>query len=98
LLTLRYAGAADEDELDRTEQALLALGERAAEPVVDSLLACLGSDRSAYVRLAALHSLEGVVDPRLLGALTQLAEHDADRGGASARLRHTVDAGGQRCP
>ena len=48
--------------------------------VIDALLACLGSDRSAYVRLAALHSLEGVIDARLPGTLTRLAMHDPDQG------------------
>ena len=47
---------------------------------LDALLACLASERSAYVRLAALHSLEGVVDAPLPPLLSQLVEHDPDRG------------------
>ena len=45
------------------------------------------TDAEFYVRLAALHSLDGVVDPRLRPILSQLAGHDSDRGVQSLARR-----------
>jgi hypothetical protein len=57
------------------------LAQLRSDPVaLDALLHCLGSDGSAYVRLAALHSLEGVADARLWPILTQITERDPDLG------------------
>ncbi len=48
--------------------------------VLDALLACLSREASAYVRLAALHALSAVVDPRASAVRRALAERDPDRG------------------
>lgn len=80
---LRYQA----DESLRMEAARQLAQLRGEPAAVDALLAGLG-DGSSYVRLAALHSLEGMLDPRLPPTLEQLAAHDPDRGVAllAARL------------
>lgn len=68
------------DESLRMEAARNLAQLRTDPLAVDALLASLSNERSAYVRLAALHSLDGVVDARLQPLLSQLAQHDPDRG------------------
>jgi hypothetical protein len=56
------------------------LGQLRSDPsATDALFGAL-TDRSAYVRLAALHSLDGVGDPRLGQQLTNIASTDSDLG------------------
>ena len=57
------------------------LGElRSDVAAVEALLAAAIGDRSQWVRLAALHALEGVVDPGLLEPLAGIAARDAHAG------------------
>lgn len=56
------------------------LGQLRGDPAaVDALIDSM-TDGSAYVRLAALHSLDGVNDPRLTPLLTKIANSDSDLG------------------
>jgi len=52
---------------------------RSDSAALDALFDAL-TDRSAYVRLAALHSLNGAGDPRLAASLAKTASTDSDLG------------------
>lgn len=69
----------DTDESLRMEAARNLAKLRGDSAALDALLAAL-NDSSAYVRLAALHSLEGVDEARVRSALTQLLAREPDRG------------------
>jgi hypothetical protein len=69
----------ERDESLRMEAATQLQRLRTEPAAVDALLQAL-RDRSAYVRLAALHSLSGCEDPRLFAVLTELSQRDSDLG------------------
>jgi HEAT repeat protein len=67
------------DEALRMEAARH-LGNLRQDPRAAEALRAATADSSAYVRLSALHGLEGSTDPALPGLLAQLAAHDRDAG------------------
>jgi hypothetical protein len=69
----------DADESLRMEAARNLAKLRGDAAALDALLAGLG-DSSPYVRLAALHSLEGVDESRVRSALIQLLTREPDHG------------------
>jgi len=78
-VTLSSIVRSEPDESLRMEAAR-DLGQLRGDPAaIDALLGALG-DRSAYVRLAALHSLSSVADPRLAALLAKIASTDSDLG------------------
>jgi len=78
-LTLASIVRSEPEESLRMEAAR-DLGQLRGDPAaIDALLGAL-SDHSAYVRLAALHSLNGVADPRLMALLAKIASTDSDLG------------------
>lgn len=67
------------EEALRMEAARNLAQLRGDPAAIDALLGAL-TDRSAYVRLAALHSLDGFADPRLSPLLTKIVSNDSDLG------------------
>jgi hypothetical protein len=68
------------DESLRMEAARNLQGLRADPRASETLRAAAANDPSPYVRLAALHSLDGADDPSLAPVLESIATHDRDAG------------------
>ena len=56
------------------------LGSLRDDPRAAEALRAAAGDQSAYVRLAALHGLQGSADPAVPELLARIAQHDADAG------------------
>lgn len=69
-----------ESEESLRMEAARDLAQLRGDPAAFDALVDALADRSAYVRLAALHSLDGLDDPRLAPRLAQLEHTDTDLG------------------